>query len=154
MPNSGRYLESDPIGISGGPNSFMFVNANPLRFVDPKGLYSPLAYSDPGQSSGSVASYIEPVSQPLNSESTGAQCSNQQQNLNQPPTINQIADAVGLIGDIPGLDVGFLPLNLNLLSYGLQPTEENASEVRFGIIELIYPPLIPVDILFRSNSAQ
>ncbi len=36
--NIGRYLSSDPSGLAGGFNAFVYVAANPLRYVDPHGL--------------------------------------------------------------------------------------------------------------------
>jgi RHS repeat-associated protein len=37
-PNIGIYKQSDPIGLAAGPNTYLYVRATPLRYVDPLGL--------------------------------------------------------------------------------------------------------------------
>jgi len=37
-PYTGRYLESDPLGVEAGFNTFGYVSQNPLKYFDPLGL--------------------------------------------------------------------------------------------------------------------
>ena len=85
-PRTGRYVQSDPIGLDGGVNTYAYAVANPMLYVDPYGLDITVSFN------GSAAAGAGHVGIGVNSSST----------VGQRPQAGQNPLPIALGRDVPG----------------------------------------------------
>lgn len=85
-PNTGRYIQSDPIGLQGGINTYQYALSNPLNFIDPTGLDITISFN------GSAAAGAGHVGIGVNSPNT----------VGQRPQAGQNSVAIVVGQNVPG----------------------------------------------------